>query len=924
MNEYVEGTTNVENDLLMHYGTPRHSGRYPWGSGERAQRSFDLVSQIDKYKSQGMTEKEIAEKMGMNTAQLRSEKALAYQLRQEGLIKSVKSMTEDGKSVREISERLGIAENSVRKYAKTDLQSDEVKKKQIDNISKSLQDAVEKYGYIDVGSGSNIPLGISEDKLKKTLKQLEAEGYYVHNIQVKQLNSDNWTEVKTLTKEPDIKEAARNKDKITTLNARTDDGGSTMKEFHDPEKLDRSRVEINYTSADGKHGGIERDGVILIRPGAEGLDLGNSKYAQVRIRIGDDLYAKGMAVVDPDYPFPKGKDIVFNTNKDKSYSDKEVFKELKDKSGNPMSMFGSTITDQRGKLNIVNEQGDWDSWDGSKFSGQFLSKQPVSLIKDRLDATYKKAQDDFDEIMSIPNPVVRKKLLESTISDLEAKQTHLKAQGLPHTKAHVLIPFPDMKPDQVFAPNYNDGDKVVLVRYPHAGTFELAELTVNNKSAKARRTLGTDITDAIGIHPSVAQKLSGADFDGDAVYVIPNNSRKVKTSKSLAGLKDFDPNSYEVPIDPKTGKRPYTIKKRTQQMQMGIVSNLITDMQIRGASADEVTRAVKHSMVVIDAYKHHLNYKQSEIDNDIKGLKKKYQGRTNPETGRYSDGASTIVSRSRQTSDVVTDTYRDNGKLVRKITDKTPPTEKYIGKDGKTHTQMTKYKESYVDEKGRRHILKTERGVKNMLLVDDANKLSSGTKVEKEYATYVNRLKALNNTAQKAYASVKTYKADPMATKKYASEVESLKKKSLVAQANAPRERQAQLKAEQLFRARKLAAEAHGDELSKDQIKKLKNTSLAEARQATGAKGKETRITITDKEWEAIDNGAVSPTFLSDKILRYADMDRVRELATPRQNPMTPAKVSRAKALLDKGYTIAQVAQSLGVSTSALRYGMHN
>ncbi len=47
--------------------------------------------------------------------------------------------------------------------------------------------------------------------------------------------------------------------------------------------------------------------------------------------------------------------------------------------------------------------------------------------------------------------------------------------------------------------------------------------------------------DAIGINPKVAQKLSGADFDGDAVIVIPNHNGLVKTSASLEGLKNFDP-----------------------------------------------------------------------------------------------------------------------------------------------------------------------------------------------------------------------------------------------------------------------------------------------------------------------------------------------------------------------------------------------
>lgn len=61
------------------------------------------------------------------------------------------------------------------------------------------------------------------------------------------------------------------------------------------------------------------------------------------------------------------------------------------------------------------------------------------------------------------------------------------------------------------------------------------------------------------------------------------------------------------------------------EKQLDVVSNLITDMTIKGATDEELCRAVKHSMVVIDAVKHKLGYKQSEIDNDIESLKKKYQ-----------------------------------------------------------------------------------------------------------------------------------------------------------------------------------------------------------------------------------------------------------------------------------------------------------
>lgn len=37
-------------DYIEHYGTPRHSGRYPWGSGKNPQRNQDILSRHAKLK----------------------------------------------------------------------------------------------------------------------------------------------------------------------------------------------------------------------------------------------------------------------------------------------------------------------------------------------------------------------------------------------------------------------------------------------------------------------------------------------------------------------------------------------------------------------------------------------------------------------------------------------------------------------------------------------------------------------------------------------------------------------------------------------------------------------------------------------------------------------------------------------------------
>lgn len=895
-------------DIIEHYGTPRHSGRYPWGSGADPQRSHDFLSKVDTLRSKGMKDVDIAKELGITTTQMRSKIAVANQERKVNMIETSKHMLEDGKSISEIAERLSISQNSVRTYVNTDLDAEKVQKKQIDNIKNAVIDGVNKTGYLDVGPGIASQLGITNDKLQKTVKALEEEGYYTHDVYVKRLTDDNnYTTIHVLTKEPDISVVAQHKADISTLEARTDDGGSTFVKFKAPESLSLDRVGIKY----GDEGGEDRDGLIQVRPGAEGLSLGNAKYAQVRIKLGDNLYAKGMAVIDNDAKFPPGKDIIFNTNKPridpltgKQTRTDKVFKKIKEDSSDPMKMFGTTITDQKGKLNIASQEGDWNTW-SSTLSSQFLSKQPASLIRERLDATHAGLKKQLDDAMSIDNPVLRKQLLDGIVSDAEAKEVHLKAKGMPNSKSHVLLPFPDINPGQVYAPNYKDGDRVVLVRYPHAGRFELPELTVNNKLKTPKKVLG-NVPDAIGIHPSVAHKLSGADFDGDTVMVIPNNSRKIKTAESLKGLKNFDPNQYEV--DHKT------ISPAEKQHQMGKVSNLITDMTIKGASADELVRAVRHSMVVIDSEKHNLDYKKSAEKEGIRALSKKYQSHPDAFTGRKSVSSSTIVSQSKQQ---VHKLVQGDAKKGMVSVDRLRANGRYelVGQallKANRNKSIKTIEQAYakvVDSDGNISYSKIPK-LPVMNLIKNPAILSSKTKTESEYVSYIGKMRAIANEARKASSTTPTLQRDPIAAKRYAPQVDSLRAKVQRAEANAPRERQAQALAEQLYRQR------YNDSLSKDAKKKLKTQVLVEARDRTGAH--RTPVEVTQKEWDAIDNEAISANLLRS-IIRYADIDKLTALAKPRTPALTTAKVSRAKALLANGYTYAQVAQSLGVSVSTIK-----
>jgi DNA-binding NarL/FixJ family response regulator len=882
-------------DFLLHYGKKRRSGRYPWGSGEdpeQAEGYHKFLSQVDSLRAKGLPDTEVAKQLGMNTRQLRDNITWATNARMEAVRSQVSKLKETGISNTAIGAKLGISEATVRNYLKPVV--NKVDKIKLETVTEAIKSGVKNTGYLDVGVGVERQLGVSRTKFNTVVNKLvEEEGYHLHEVYVKRLSAPPgsegkslYTTVKVLTKESDPKIVTLNKDKIRPLNSWSEDGGLSLSKQYPPHMLDLKRIHIRYK----EDGGADKDGLIELRPGVKDLDLGKSKYAQVRIGAGDNLYLKGMVAYGDPAHFPKGTDIIFNTNKNLGTPPEKVFKEMKmhpSETDDPSSMFGSSVVRQKGALNIVNEQGDWDTW-STKMSSQFLSKQSTSLIKDRLDDTYNSLRNEFDEINSMTNPIVKKYLMDSYIDGLDSKANHLKAKGLPKTKSHVLLPFPDMKPNEIYAPNYDDGERVVLVRHPHGGIFEIPDLVVNNKNETAKKMLG-NAPDAVGIHPSVAEKLSGADFDGDTALVIPNRNGQIKTARTLQELKNFDPKMYKVDHD--------TISPRTKQIQMGIVSNLITDMTIKmgpNLNQSELARAVKHSMVVIDAEKHKLDYKQSAIDNGISALIKKYQSHINPETGKPSKGASTLISRSKQKIDI-----SQHETAIALAKDK-------VNKDGKV------LKPGLTVPEIAKKLKISEDTVKGYLdgKTFNPDKYSSGTAQEDLYLGYIKNVIKTKNEAVKASSSIKPPQYSKEAAKKYATEVASLNAKLNVALLNAPKERQAQILTEKLYYANLKP------EMDKDQKKKLKARSLNKARDVVGAK--RSQIEITPNEWEAIQSKAISNTKLL-KILENANMDIVRQLATPHAPKLSTAKLSRAQMLLDKGYNYAQVAKDLGVSTTTLK-----
>lgn len=887
----------VEEDILMHYGVKRRSGRYPWGSGDNPyQHGGDFLARVEELQRLGKTEKQIADELHLSTTDLRMQVRVAKHERRALQADRARSLREDGKTLDEIASILGYAnDSSVRALLNENTAANKNKAQATAEILK--KELAEK-GAIDVGTGVERQLGVSTGVLQEALFILETEGYNRYGVGVPQVNDPKKRTITPVISVPefDQREVYQNLDLVKSVgDYHSTDGGESWDKREYPASIDSSRVKILY----GDEGGALKDGVIEIRRGVADLDLGDSHYAQVRILVDGTHYLKGMAMYSDD--MPDGADIVFNTNKHTGTPKMDVLKKIQDDPDNP---FGALIkangqshyidADGNEKLSAINklkEEGDWDKM-SKNLSSQFLSKQPIQLIKKQLDLTYADAADEFSEICSLNNPTVKRKLLLDFADECDSAAVHLKAAALPRQSTQVILPLNAMKETEIFAPNYRDGEKVVLIRYPHGGTFEIPELTVNNKNPTAVSVLGKNIRDAVGINPKVAERLSGADFDGDQVVVIPTGGRvKIQSTPALKDLKDFDPKT-DYSTEGKTGVR-LLAKGAATQRQMGEISNLITDMTLKGATEPEIARAVKHSMVVIDAAKHKLDYRQSEKDNGIAELKKKYQG-FDDETGHHG-GASTLLSRRKQ--DVEVPERQGSGVID-------PLTGKVVYKEsGRT----------YVDPRTGKTVAATTK-VKRILAVDDVRSMSSGTLQEEAYADYANKMKDLANKARLEYKATPTLKRSASAAKAFEPEVNRLMAALKVAQLNAPLEREAQ----RIANARVKAKVQANNITDKDEISKIRRAAISDARNSTGASGKRTRITISDGEWTAIQSGAISDTTLSE-ILRYAEPKTVRERATPRRTTqLSDARISRIKAMANSGHTNAEIAEALGISTSAV------
>lgn len=1036
-------------DYLQHTGTPQMfpndpngSGRYREGTGENPyQHSMSFLSRVAKLESKGWkpTTENVFKEFGIKSlTEYKREISLCKQEEKLAQMDRADKLRKDGHSTTAIEKMMGVDEATLRGWFKT---IDSGKQNKVKNLSNDLKNIIESKSKdkvaIDIGKGVEKDLNISRNRLDTAAQLLEHEGYKRYNIQVPQPTNPGQNTTMTLLAKPGITQdyLYKNLDKIDSTKEyiSRDLGDSLEKKFHKPSSMDSKRLAIRYA----EDGGKSKDGVMEIRRGCPDLDLGGSHYAQVRILVDGTHYLKGMAVyAHPDdvKKWPKGVDIMFNTNKTKDKSKMEVLKPITDDPENPFGAIikeeggqywydpktGQRITDNLNKhkdkkLGLINkksDEGDWTQWK-DKLPSQFLSKQPKKLIEEQLQISKDIKKREYEEIMSLTNPTLKKHFLQEFANKCDSEAKDLKAVALPGQKYQVILPVDAMGDKQIYAPNYKNGTKLALVRYPHAGTFEIPVLTVNNNNPEAKRMfldsktgqVSSILKDCVGISHKVADQLSGADFDGDTVACIPTDvpGGRVKIShrEYLKGLKDWDdklaygpdPDGGHVKAsESKDGKEHYyrngieykPLPKHNTNKEMGIISNLITDMTLIGAPDSEMERAVKHSMVIIDAAKHKLDYKGSEKENNIDQLKKKYQPKFDKEgnpiykkNGEQDyGGASTIISKAKNETRVPKrrgeprinekgksyynpdlpegaliyfnandkDLYYPEGSYNKDKGTKTlklsPESAKKLGVKTITYNYKdSKDREKYEpvinkDPKTGEVSMTNKKGdikyvteirkdkIAKMDETRDAMTLVRNKREPKEilYADYANSMKSLANQARKASLKIKTPTIDKEAKRKYSKEVEELEKGLDRVYLNKPMEREAIRRA-----TVRINSKINGKDLEPKEVKKIKQQEMTKARNEIGTIPRKERMPdITDKQWEAIQSNAIGSSKLM-QILKNTDSEKLYERAMPKdKKKLTTAQISRIKAMINSNrFTASEIALKMNVSVSTIQSYMN-
>ncbi|MDX9917278.1 MAG: hypothetical protein RBT15_04605, partial [Gudongella sp.] len=570
---------------ILHYGTPRHSGRYPWGSGKDPQRSQSFSTKVAELKKQGISEPKIAEMLGLkNSTELRARIHMESEAKYGAQSAMAARLKAKGYSNVAIGKRMEISPNTVKNILLPETQE----RHRINEATKNmLKSQADKKGMIDVGRASNYQLGVTRTKMDVSIAELTLQGYMLTEIQTPQLGTTNKTSVRVLMSPETMKKAraeyvikdkekwdglsqevqdakiaylyaSKNSADIRMITDWSSDGGETYKSLQAPISIDSKRVMVRFD--DDTPSGSDMDGSIQIRRGVPDLALPpDAHYAQVRIAVDGTHYMKGMAIYTED--LPKGIDVIYNSTKNSSVGKLGAMKKMNDvvdtedgasiyidsDGKQKINEFGASIrqmtykdkngNEQQSAINIIGYsgkedsgiEGSWKTW-SKTLSSQFLSKQPPELAKQQLNLAYIDSKETFDQYMKITQPAVKQRLLDSFADDCDSKAVHLKAAALPRQTSNVIIPIVSLKDNECYSPSYRDGEQLALIRYPHAGVFEIPIVTNNTRNKEGISVLGPNSVDAIGITPRTAAQLSGADFDGDTVIAIPYDPRLIKSS----------------------------------------------------------------------------------------------------------------------------------------------------------------------------------------------------------------------------------------------------------------------------------------------------------------------------------------------------------------------------------------------------------
>ena len=947
MNSTYDNQNDIVHSGVAHDENPpgRGSGRFGWGTGENPyQHMFNFLQEANTMKKAGLSDADIA-------------KALI------GKVKVYEDKYRDA-TVNDLKAAKAIAETELRKrdvaraydlYNKTGslTKTAQAMNKSVSSVQSLLDPAIAKRtnkytataemiehkinnseaGIVDISNGTEVTLGCTKNTKEVAVAMLEDKGYVKSWIKTPIPGTTHAITYTVLVKRPEgmtDKELYRyvqnNRDKVDPMVEYTPNQGVSYFVPKYPANLDSKRVYIKYA----EDGGKLKDGVIELRKNVPDLSLGDSQYAQVRIMVDNQHYMKGMAMYSDD--IPDGYDVVFNSNKHKGTPIEDVFKPLKrnKETGEIIKEqpFGATIkaggqSDYDGPdgkkhlspINKITEEGDWDTW-SKDLSQQFLSKQPIKLIKQQLNLTIDSTKVDLDKIRGLTNQALKQKLLQDFADKCDTKAADLAAVGFKNQAFQVLLPSDKIKEGEIYAPNYPDGETVALVRYPHQGIFEIPVLKNNTKNKDARSILSPTAKDAVLINSKTAQVLSGADFDGDTAIVIPMTSNNLKISHRdpLPQLKDFDPKElYSQDDNPVIKAMTPTeyMKDRTKQTMMGEATNLVTDMTVGNASMSDIAKATKFAQVVIDAQKHKLNWRQAMQDNDIVNLKITYQGQNKNGTPK---GASTILSQAGSKA------YINDEKEITDVNKMTPEELKWFKKGGRVYRPTGKTKKTYSkDKEGNIVVSEAPQQFRQekMLRVKDARDLVRDKNNEKEmaYAEFANEMKKIALEARKESREIKPQKVNLSAKETYAAEIESLKHKLKEAQITDPLERKARTYSQKI--SIDIMKSNPGVYDSYESRQRLKDQQLTKARAILGSKKK--RIDISPREWEAIQSNAMSTAMVKD-IIKNSDLETVKKLAMPKTSrELTTAELNLLKSMAETGmYTNADIADRLGISPSTV------